>query len=357
MTKIHVLSAGFTSPNGTAFLMPLIKFNGALKDNGFEIHLFETRSENITDCDYLLIDSKFYKHKWTKDFNCVIEDISALNSKTKVIWCDQADSSGTFLGQVVPHVHRYLKAQLLNDRREYMHEHYASRIFTDYYHQKYGVNDSEPYIVQPIQNENDLNKLGVSWNSAFMHYGVLGTYLLRLRGSIPCNALLFFSQKIRDAHTPRSIDISCRMGISYSRETVCYQRKKMRELLSKYLPTDKLSRSAYFKEMSNSKICVSPFGLGEITLKDFECLLTGTLLLKPDMNHMETWPNLFKDNQTCVFHSWSLDDVEAKIEWLLSHDKERIEIAQNGQDRYLELTIGKNAAHTFAEHFKNTLQN
>lgn len=356
MKKIHVLTAGFTSPNGAAFLLPLIKFNRALKDSGFAIRIFETLSEDITDCDYLLIDSKFYKHAWSKNFNATLENIAALNAKTKVIWCDQADSSGTFLGQVVPHVHRYLKAQLLKDRSLYMHEHYASRIFTDYYHKKYGVTDKEPYIAQPVQNPDDLKKLGVSWNSAFMHYGVLGTYLLRLRGIIPCNALLYFSRKIQDAAAPRSIDISCRMGISYSRETVCFQRKKMRELLSAHLPTDKLSRPQYFKEMGNSRICVSPFGLGEITLKDFECFLTGTLLLKPDMSHMDTWPDLFEDNKTCLFHDWDLDNVQERIDWALSHEKERIEIARNGQNRYLEHTTGKNAAQIFTENFKAILQ-
>lgn len=351
MTKIHVLSAGFTSPNGSAFLMPLIKFQQDLKNLNIDITIFYAEKPNLTDCDYLLIDSKVFKPLWSQNFEGAIEKLASLCAKTKVIWCDQGDSTGTFLGQVVPHVHRYLKAQLLKDRSEYMREHYASRIFTEYYHKKYGVSDSQPYITQPVQNHDDLKKLDVSWNSAFMHYGVLGTYLLRLRGAIPCNAPLFFAQKIRDANTPRNIDISCRMGISYPRESVCFQRKKMRELLSAHLPTDKLSRPAYFKEMSNSKICISPFGLGEITLKDFECFLTGTLLLKPNMNHMDTWPNLFENNQTCVFHSWDLDDVEEKIEWLLSHDKERIEIAQNGQNRYLEHTIGKNAAHIFAEHF------
>ena len=107
--------------------------------------------------------------------------------------------------------------------------------------------------------------------------------------------------------------------------------------------------------MENSKICVSPFGLGEITLKDFECFLSGSMLLKPDMAHMETWPNLFQDNKTCLFHSWDADDIQDKIDWALSHNSERTAIAKAGQDLYGSHTLGEKAAILFAEHFKEIL--
>ena len=43
-----------------------------------------------------------------------------------------------------------------------------------------------------------------------------------------------------------------------------------------------------------TKVVISAFGLGEIILKDFETFLTGGMLMKPDMSHMETWPNFMK---------------------------------------------------------------
>ena len=125
----------------------------------------------------------------------------------------------------------------------------------------------------------------------------------------------------------------------------------MREILKDRLPTDKLSRKKYLDEIANSKICVSPFGLGEITLKDFECFLRGSMLLKPDMSHMDTWPNFFEKDVTYLSHSWDLDDVEEKIDWALSHEKDRIEIARAGQNRYIKHTISKVAPQLFAEHF------
>lgn len=355
MKVIHVLSPGFTSPNSAAFLFPLIKFDKALKNQGYQLKHFKEITAGLTDCDFLMIDSKYFKHHWAKDFDGTLTQIDQLNQKTKVIWCDQSDSTGTFLGQVLPHVHKYLKAQILKDKSLYQQSFYGSRIFTDYYNKNNAIQDKEPYIDQPVKNSDDIKKIGVSWNSGLMNYGVFGPYIPRIRNRLPLNTLLYFASAKRSASAPRALDITCRMGISYSRETVCYQRKKMREILSDHVQTNKLSRSEYLKEMSNSKICASPFGLGEITLKDFECFLSGSLLLKPDMSHMDTWPNFYVDDETCITHNWDLHDVKEKISWALSHEQNRIEIAQQGQKRYLEYTCKQGAAARFAKHFESII--
>ena len=276
---IHILSPGFTSPNSTAFLMPLIKFRRELKQAVFDIRIFHEYTPDITDCDYLFIESKMHKADWIPRFDETLDHLQRLSQKTKVIWCDQGDSTGTFLGQVLPVVHRYLKTQLLKDRREYMKEHYASRIWGQYYHDQYGITDEEDYIRRPAANESDIQKLEVSRNSGLMHYRLTGPYRQRLREKVSLNALLSFSRPFGKPQNQRLLEVSCRMGIPYSRATMRYQREKTHEILKDRLPTDKLNRRAHLKEMAGSKICVSPFGLGEITLKDFEVFLSGSLLL------------------------------------------------------------------------------
>ncbi|MDH5721762.1 MAG: glycosyltransferase [Alphaproteobacteria bacterium] len=355
MKKINVLSPGFISPNSAAYLFPLIKFKSALMDHDFDIVIKYAIDDDVTECDFLLIDSKFFEKGWSKDFDGTLKSIAALNRKAKVIWCDQSDSTGTFLGQILPHVHRYLKAQILKNRSEYMNNHYASRIYTEYYHKKYGIMDQSPFTDQPAKNKDDLKKIGISWNSGFMHYGMIGPYMIKVRERIPLDSMLAFASIRSRAKAPRLVDVTCRMGISYEHDTICYQRRKIRAILKDTLSTDKIARSAYFREIDNSKICVSPFGMGEITLKDFECFLSGSMLLKPDMNHMETWPNLFQDRKTCLFHSWDVDDIKDKIDWALRHNSERIEIAKAGQDLYESHTLGDNAGKLFAEHIKEIL--
>lgn len=353
MKHIHILSPGFAAPNSAAFLMPLIRFAWALKQADFDVLLFNKECKSLTDCDYLFIDSKAFKNHWAHDFEGTLAHIAVLNEKTPVIWCDTGDSTGTFLGQVLPHVHRYLKAQLLIDRSEYMREHYASRIWGEYYHKKDGITDDEPYLKHVAQNESDLKKLGISWNSGMMNYGFVGPYLRRLRSHLPLNAMLHFAKRLKSANSPRPMDVTCRMGIPYPRATMRYQREKMRDILADRLPTNKLSRRHYFDELCQSKVCVSPFGLGEITLKDFECFLTGSILFKPDISHMQTWPHFYEDGVTYLSHDWDLETVEERMDWALSHEKERIEIAQNGQERYCAHTVNKEAGELFVKHFQN----
>ena len=41
--------------------------------------------------------------------------------------------------------------------------------------------------------------------------------------------------------------------------------------------------------MSSAKFGLSPFGWGEIGARDFEIFINGSLLIKPDMSHLETY--------------------------------------------------------------------
>ena len=113
------------------------------------------------------------------------------------------------------------------------------------------------------------------------------------------------------------------------------------------LRSDKLSRRRYLAELADSRLVVSPFGLGEITLRDFEIFMAGALALKPSTAHMETWPDLFRDDETIVAHAWDLSDLEETIETLLTEPDRRLEIAKHAQDLYRRHTVGKQAAGLF----------
>ncbi len=45
----------------------------------------------------------------------------------------------------------------------------------------------------------------------------------------------------------------------------------------KNFPSKKINRSNYFRELANILISVTPFALGEITLKDFESFISGSI--------------------------------------------------------------------------------
>jgi hypothetical protein len=170
-------------------------------------------------------------------------------------------------------------------------------------------------------------------------------------GRLPLRMLLGFPGPVTPSGAQRPRDVSCRFGVAYPRATVAYQRAQIRERLAARMDTSKLSRRAYFRELAASKAVVSPFGFGEITLKDFEVFLTGGLLIKPDMSHLETWPDLFRGGETMLAHRWDLADFEAVIAGALDRHAALIAVADAGQAHYIRHLSGPDAPRLFCEQF------
>ena len=88
-------------------------------------------------------------------------------------------------------------------------------------------------------------------------------------------------------------------------------------------PNKRVTLEEYYQEMTSSKICISPFGYGEICWRDFEAMLCGCLVIKPDMSHVETNPDIFKPFKTYVPVEWDFSDLEDKCIYYLTHEGER----------------------------------
>ena len=143
------------------------------------------------------------------------------------------------------------------------------------------------------------------------------------------------------------------MGLNFPRETISYQRKKLAELVG---PQTRVSRRQYYREMKQSRVVVSPFGWGEINTRDFEAFIYGNLLVKPSMDHLETFPNFFQPNQTYLPYRWDLSDMEEVI-FAANDDYTSLrEIAIEAQRRYISDTMSDQGRQKFVEHFLSLLQ-
>lgn len=69
----------------------------------------------------------------------------------------------------------------------------------------------------------------------------------------------------------------------------------------------------YYNIMSRSKIIIAPFGYGEIAPRDIESAMVGAILIKPDMGHISTIPNIYIPDQTFINVNWNFDDLTNKI--------------------------------------------
>ena len=66
MTVVHILTEGFVTPNGQAFLSPILYHAGALRTIDIHCQVFPRVEPSLTYCDVLLVDSKYYREAWAK---------------------------------------------------------------------------------------------------------------------------------------------------------------------------------------------------------------------------------------------------------------------------------------------------
>ena len=353
--KILVLTPGATTPNGAGFIFPLWLFRHQCIDLDLHVTFFKRDSPSLQDCDVLIVDSKFHRSNWisapqeTLDQE-TLEKFDGWSQATKVIYCDTSDSTGSLQNELLPIVRKYAKSQILNPKHKYKNSYYGNRVFCDYYHNKFGVKDTSPQWSRPIINKRHLDKICVSWNSGLSDHSFSGLYRNALIAKTGAYKLSRLPHPICRPDNNRKTEVSCRFGATHLRDTVSAQRHLIATAFKKYKLIKKLGRWSYFQELKSAKIVISPFGWGEITLKDFEVFLTGGMLIKPDMAHLKTWPNFYIPGETCYAHKWDLSDLEAVVESLLLENELRLKIAHNGQQNFEKYTTGSTAGELFASH-------
>jgi len=93
--------------------------------------------------------------------------------------------------------------------------------------------------------------------------------------------------------------------------------RAIRAISGKHLLHDSrvMIRKAYDMALCSSKICVSPWGYGEMAYRDYEALFAGCVLIKPDTSFVKTDPNILTADSVWFCKSdWSdLKDVVTNI--------------------------------------------
>ena len=354
--SVHILTRPLEDQNVRAFWAPLLANRRLLESAGISITPFEKVSGALTDCDTLILTSSFWRGPWVERRDEALPFIEdCIGRAPQVLYFDRASTSGTINTDVLPLVERYYKTNLLKDRSHYQRPLYGLRQFTDYYHREYGVVDPQPAWSSPVEDAAELAKLRLSWNTALADYSLLGPRLSALYAKLPLAQLMRPATRFKAPSNDRSIEVSCRMGTAYKYETVAYQRRRLAEILDRFRSTDRVSKISYFKELRDSKVVTSPFGFSEVNYKDFETFISGALLLKPDMSHIETYPDLYEDGKTYVAHGWDLTDLSERVDRILADFPSHLHIAEAGQACYRGYTVGGDAAERFVRYFVDLL--
>ncbi|MDR1624989.1 MAG: glycosyltransferase [Spirochaetia bacterium] len=268
--------------------------------------------------------------------------------KTLVYFHDDAGGGIPRL-EVLPHVDLFYTKALFKDKALYKKQLYGKELYSDYYHTRYGATDPNPRQRAVAEDDSQLAKLRLSWNIGAGDYP---REKLRQRAGVACARLFgpraarfFYTRKAlaQDAVSLNSgkIDVHARI-LATGQPSIAFQRV----LILKRIGGDprfllgEASQRRYNAELSRSKIVLSPFGWGELCLRDFEAVRAGSLLLKPSMEHLETWPDVFRPHETYAPFSWDAGDLLEEAARYLENGELRQKVARAALEAYRNQLAG-----------------
>ena len=366
--KVNILTKGFLSPTTRGWLHPVVKNRSKLLDMGIDISFFQKKNDSINECDVVIVESKFVRDDWSKDKSKIFDFLSNLKNNNKVIFYDLGDSTYSWVLEVLPYVDKLLKPFIFKDKNNYCIPLEGCNIISNYYFNN-GLIEKDNSRKPKYLKEKDkifLDKIQVGFNSTFADHSRDSNlwkydYISRLtRSSFTLFSKFLKSNKKSDFTIPeykRSRDLSCRMSLEGYSNGIKFHRVETSKILANYLSTNKLNRDKYFDEICNSKVVISPFGWGEINVpRDYEAALAGSVLLKPEISHIETWPNIF-NKQTVVQYNWDLSNLLDIVDDIIVNYHKYIEFAFNLQDQFRDFSLGVNGEEIFCNYFINLLKN
>jgi len=351
-TLIHILTNN-DCPNSRAFNAPLLGAKEAFRRRGFSLHFSFGPPPSHAHGDILFINSNIFRPFWRHSPNKIFCALSNYRQQAqKILWFDTTDSTWCTQFEAMPYVDRFLKSQWLKDRRPYLKPFRTGRIFTDAFDDLYHAGETP--VDYPAARPEDLDKLGLSWNTCFENYTVDRHGLpARLRQRLRPWLANFAGERLTPTFDPprnrRPVTVSCRVGLGHDRPSVVAHRRAILTTLAPFgVSGEKIPLSQYFQELRNSQIGIGRFGVGEITLRDYEIVLCGAALVKPDLGHLETWPDLFQPGRTYQPHRWDLADLREQVELLLAEPERRLALAEAAQEVYRE-ALSETGMDAFAE--------
>jgi hypothetical protein len=246
--------------------------------------------------------------------------ITVIAGNRPVVYLDGDDDICIMHPEILSWVAVYVKKHIFRDRGQYLQRFVGKSNLTDFVHREYNYSFADdPHAKESRAVDSaHLNKIIVGWNVA-----------------LDSNIVELFTNVIANTEPmKKNVDVMFRGNVPkdwlyYLRKDIEPSLRKLQSSFNVIIPKERVSRDEYFREMMGSKICLSPFGYGEICWRDLEAIMCGCLLIKPDMSHIETVPNIFRANETYVPVRWDYADLEEKCSYYLRHDDERERIVSS----------------------------
>jgi Glycosyl transferases group 1 len=269
---------------------------------------------------------------WRVTLEESVDFLQRLNDRPRrprIILMDYLAPAGSPFLSLIPYVDCYVKRQHLADVDLYAKDYEGGQVFTDFLAKELGY-DLDGWNFGTKPDPAHLGKLVTGWN-----LGVTPRYHRQLR----------LTRRFRSLWRMRPFDVHRRFSpASDGKKFEWYERyrqeaaQKLDGLADRYRLTGsgRIHHRLYLGELLASKLVVSPFGWGEVCFRDYEAVATGSLLVKPSMDHLVTLPNIYKPYETYVPVKWDLSDLAETCDHYLRHPSESLQIIRNAQEALLD---------------------
>ena len=266
-----------------------------------------------------------------------IDLLKQRNPNSKVVFLDSYAPLDLRFAEVLnPLVDGYVKKHVYRDRSRYGVATQGDTNLVEYYERRYELPPS-PETLFPVP-EGFFTKLIVG-PSFFTAREMLAT--------IRSNPMPISKKKKWGVHA--------RLG---AKGAVWYQAMREHALSackpfsSRGIVTfESVGNYRYMNELAHSRICFSPFGYGEVCWRDYEAIMCGALLVKPDMSHVETAPDIFVPYETFVPLAWDFSDLSEKLDYYLANDAARLRIVSQAYETLHSYLNGDDFLNQFEKIF------
>jgi hypothetical protein len=165
--------------------------------------------------------------------------------------------------------------------------------------------------------------------------------------------------RIDDAE--KDLDVVCAMTMDYASPGVTLHRRLAMEKLEQLpglraalIRGRRLPLDDYLGLMRRARICVSPWGWGETTIRDYEAMFAGCVLIKPRTDFIQSWPVV--DERHYVPCAVDFADLPEKIDHVRSHWQDFSEMRRHNRERLLDLRRPESLADRLADMVKRRVE-
>lgn len=358
MALLHACIIGFDGGVDRAQIHPFFIYEAELRTrcnltftrryaSGVDEILAVGRGES---CDLWFIQGRCFESTDDEEKERVLRE---LRQRAPVVFLDSVASGYGHDFRILPWVDVYVKKAIYRDLDLYQNRYLDGRIFADFLtranHPTRWIANRRFYLRHLRDGTSFLRFLAQTTRknlagSAFCWSSTLDpgqAHKLVQGWTIGTQQRLY--ERFRDQQfqpyrtADRPIDVHCRVSteLGFLRDWYYFHRQSTIDALQALSPAyhvvatnERLPREQYFDELYRSKIVVSPFGWGEICYRDFEAVVSGSLLVKPSMEHLQTSPDIYEPGTTYVPVRWDLSDLAETCRYYLEHPAERARIVQ-----------------------------